>query len=142
MEKIYQPSFLGINLFDGEQNYKPGHEVLTSSSVTSKKSQKGATILTTLELHKSGKSILEIAKIRSLAVSTIEGHLNKLIGKEELTLEEVLTQSEIEQISYQILRDPKASITEIKKQVAPEFSFNKIRMVKSYLDKLEKRMNQ
>ena len=140
MHDLYQPSFMGVNLYDGEINYKPEKTKKLIRKV--KKAKKGSSILVTLELYNEGKSISEISKIRSLAISTVESHTVTLIKKGDLPIEKVLSREEIEQVSYQILKDPDAPITHIKNKVAPEITFNKIRMVKAYLEIIEQKMSE
>jgi ATP-dependent DNA helicase RecQ len=49
-------------------------------TVRTRKEKKNATIEETYALHKNGLPILEIAARRSLALSTIAGHMEQLIG--------------------------------------------------------------
>jgi len=52
----------------------------------SEKKQVGGTYITSLEMYKAGKTVEEIATERSMAVSTITGHLGKYIATGELDI--------------------------------------------------------
>lgn len=61
------------------------------------KKEKGDTYRLTYELYKKGKSIEEIATERSLATSTIAGHLLKYIANGELEMSEFISLKKCEQ---------------------------------------------
>ncbi len=61
------------------------------------KKQKGDTHRATYELYKKGKSIEEIAAERSLATSTIAGHLLKYVATGELEMSEFISLKKCEQ---------------------------------------------
>ncbi len=83
----------------------------------------------TLDLQRQGLSAAEIAKRRGLAVSTIEGHLVKLIESGELTADEVLPAERLEIIGDMIRRKKNAPLGEIRDALGEEYSYNEIRMV-------------
>ncbi|MFN0276052.1 MAG: AAA family ATPase, partial [Chitinophagales bacterium] len=65
------------------QNHPPQKSPAVIPTLTKKekaiKPEKGETYNITLQLYKEGNKILEIAKLRNLATSTIEGHLAKFV---------------------------------------------------------------
>ena len=83
----------------------------------------------TLELFKNGKSPNEIAKIRSLALSTIEGHLAEKITTGEVELSEVLSSEKIGKIEKAIHNDTTITLSELKKDLGDEISYSDIRYV-------------
>lgn len=63
-----------------------------------KKAEKGETYKITLELFEEGKSIAEIAKIRGMALGTIEGHLSRHIASGKIDVTSVVAAEKIEAI--------------------------------------------
>jgi len=92
--------------------------------------EKGATQQMTLTLFKEGKSIEEIAEIRTLAVSTIENHLALFIGM-ELSIEEFLTKEDLEIITPVIqpfLEAENPPFRIIFDKLGGKYSFGQLRM--------------
>jgi hypothetical protein len=85
----------------------------------------------TLELFETGHSIAEIAKLRTLAPSTIEGHLATLIAAGRLKIERVLPTEKIADISSYYSRQANATLTEAKAFFGDKYSFGELRMVAS-----------
>ncbi|MCL2649536.1 MAG: helix-turn-helix domain-containing protein [Candidatus Azobacteroides sp.] len=84
----------------------------------------------TLTLFKEGKSIEEIAEIRTLAVSTIENHLALFIGM-ELSIEEFLTKEDLEIITPVIqpfLEAENPPFRIIFDKLGGKYSFGQLRM--------------
>lgn len=93
-----------------------------------KKKVKGETKTISLELYKSGKSIEEIAQERSLAHSTIEGHLMSFIGT-EFKLTDFVSEEKIGQINTVIDSLEEVSSGAVKAKLGDEFSYAQIRAV-------------
>jgi len=93
--------------------------------------EKGATQQMTLMLFKEGKSIEEIAAMRTLAVSTIEGHLASFIGM-ELSIDQFLKKEELEIIVPVIqpfLNEKNPPFRLIFDNLGEKYTFGQIRMV-------------
>jgi len=83
-------------------------------------------------LYKQGKSIEEIAKERSLALSTIEGHLLPYIKSGDISVNELVSVEKIDKIK-QVLQQSSESqtLTEIKAALGDDYSFAEIRFVRA-----------
>ena len=93
--------------------------------------EKGATRQISLTLFKEGKSIEEIAAVRELAVSTIEGHLSSFIGM-ELSIDQFLKKEDLDVIMPVIqpyLDDKNPPFRLIFDELDGNYSFGQIRMV-------------
>src|SRR5205085_7999554 len=66
----------------------------------------------TLELHKMGKTIDEIAAQRGLVAGTIEGHLAHFIARGELKLLDFVSQEAVTQITQYFAASKSLSLTE------------------------------
>lgn len=98
-----------------------------------KKVSKGDTVLLTYELYKSGLSIDEIAQSRSLKKQTIYSHINELVAKSEINLEDIMSFDRIQPIKDCLNLNAKKTLTEIKDILGDEYSYEEIRLVKTSL---------
>ena len=92
--------------------------------------EKGASQQMTLLLFKEGKSIEEIAAMRTLAVSTIESHLASFIGM-ELSIEQFLKQEDLDAIMPVIqpfLEEKNPPFRLIFDRLGGKYGFGQLRM--------------
>ncbi|MEN8880422.1 MAG: helix-turn-helix domain-containing protein, partial [Polaribacter sp.] len=94
-----------------------------------KKEDKKSTKQITFELFKSGLSIKEIAKERSLTVGTIESHLASFIPSGEVDVLELIELKRYKKIINEIEEVEFKNLTELKEKVDKSFTFMELRMV-------------
>jgi hypothetical protein len=99
------------------------------------KGEKGSSLKETLAFYRAGKNIEEIAKARTLAASTIEGHLALLVKAGELDIHELMNAERLEIILHAI--GGGTSMTLAKQKLGDEFSFGEIRAVLNHLNRLK-----
>lgn len=87
---------------------------------------KGDSKRLTLELFKKGKSIQEIAEERSLAISTIENHLNGFVLTGEVEIEKLVEKHVLEKL-YQVCASGALSASQIKALMGDDAGFFEIR---------------
>jgi len=131
--KQYGYSFLKlINEYCAEHNL--------SSSVNSKqpkkerkektaKEEKEDTKAISYKLHKEGNSIADIARLRNLAVSTIESHLAFYIQRGIISVNELVKTEKLILIEPHLESFESGSIAPIKEKLGDAVSFGEIRMV-------------
>jgi ATP-dependent DNA helicase RecQ len=96
------------------------------------------TYLISLRMLRSGSSIAEIAKSRSLAVSTIEGHLARFISSGEIKLEELVSPEKIQTIRKAFASlNGEAWLAKVKELLGDDYSYGEIRAVAADLERLE-----
>jgi len=95
----------------------------------SKKEVKTDTKEQTFILYQQGKSLEEIAKERSLALSTIEGHLVPYVKGGDIPLEKLVAPPKINRIKEVFQQNPEATFSEIKTILGDEYSYGEIRLV-------------
>jgi hypothetical protein len=95
--------------------------------------EKGSTFETTLNLHKEGKTIQEIADIRGMTYGTIESHLSKFVSRGELPIENVMDMEKVKTIQEYILAQPEAGTSNLKLALGDDYSYGEIRMVYSWM---------
>lgn len=83
----------------------------------------------TLEMHKLGLSTETIASKRSLALSTIEGHLAQAIETGEIAIESVMIKEKIKTIELWLQNNSANSVKAIKDGLGQGFSYGEIKMV-------------
>ena len=77
-------------------------------------------------LYKEGKSIDEIAALRMLSRTTIEGHLTHYISLGKLSLSEFVSGEKVRRIRALL---PATTLTEVKEKLGDDISYGEIRMV-------------
>jgi uncharacterized protein YpbB len=99
---------------------------------------KGETQRVTLQLFRNGKSIQEIASARSLAYSTVEGHLAGFVSTGEVGVLEIVDRFKVDKISHLLNKNSGISASELKQKLGEEYSYGQIRAVMSHCGKLAK----
>ena len=94
-----------------------------------KKEDKKSTKQITFELFKSGLSVKEIAKERSLTAGTIESHLASFIPSGDVDILELIDIKRYKKLINAIENTKFKSLTELKEKVDKSFSFMELRMV-------------
>jgi hypothetical protein len=89
--------------------------------------------LISLQLFKDGKSTIEIAKEREMAVSTIEEHLSHFIENGEIGLEKLMNSEKIALISDWYLHNPMPTLGPAKAELGENVSYSELRLVLKYL---------
>ncbi len=88
-----------------------------------------------LALHREGKSIEEIATVRGLGVSTIEGHIARFIAIGEVLVTELVSNEKIAVIREAIVQHGESGwLSPIKEALGENYSFGEIRAVLAHID--------
>jgi uncharacterized protein YpbB len=96
------------------------------------KEPKGASQETTFDLFIEGKTIEEIAQLRSMAVSTIEGHLAPLVRIGRVRAESLVAPKKLEAILKMIEEFGNERAGFIKTRLGDDFSFHEIRVAMNH----------
>ncbi|MCB0664268.1 MAG: AAA family ATPase [Saprospiraceae bacterium] len=136
IDRLYNATFFGEDIYKGEKKYRKDLSRDTTSK-KKKRSRKGATLEDTLTLYRQGKSIDQIAGIRSLATGTIETHLARLIGQGDLLIDEVMNRERVEKISFYMLNHDDLTLTMLKSKIPFEVDYSDLRMVKEHLSRIK-----
>jgi len=113
-------------------------EVETQSDTKTAKRVKGGSQRESLELFRQGKSASEIAALRNLAISTVEGHLAGFVYTGEIQVGELVEEEKINAI-MKLIDGPTVSASTIKGQLGAEFTFGEIRAVMNYYRLIQER---
>jgi hypothetical protein len=89
----------------------------------------------TFDLFQSGKTVNEIAQLRGMAPSTIEGHLSFYIGTGQLSLERLVQPSKIEIITQYFQKSNDQRLGLAKATLGEDYSYNELRWVLKHLEK-------
>lgn len=91
-----------------------------------------------LELFKSGLSIKEIAKERSLTVGTVENHLANYIPSGEIDVLELITLKRYKKIKQQIVAAGEVKgLSDLKEKVDASFTYVELKMVLMSMESME-----
>ncbi|RYZ21672.1 MAG: hypothetical protein EOO16_12045, partial [Chitinophagaceae bacterium] len=93
------------------------------------KAEKGSTHEITFELFREGKSIDEIATLRNLALSTVEGHLALFVKEGKIQITDVVAADKVEHILKVMNEVGTESLGLIKGRLGDEYTFGEIRAV-------------
>lgn len=86
-------------------------------------------------LYRAGKSVNEIAAVRSLAATTIEGHLSFYIYKGEMDVTELVVPDKIPVIKDAIESYGAEKLAPVKEVLGDDFSYGEIRAVVAWMRK-------
>ncbi|MGG7035881.1 MAG: helix-turn-helix domain-containing protein [Flavobacterium sp.] len=104
-----------------------------ASKKSSKKEPKKSTFEETYELWLQKLSISEIAKIRKLTITTIYGHISKLVEAEKIDISEVFSQDKIEQLSALFKDSENLTLGELKEKSNDSFTWDELKMFRGSL---------
>ena len=131
IEKLYGIIYNGKPVYIADPKYKR-----TKSFSKPKKKAKGETYTITYNLHKKGYTIELIAKERGMAVGTIEGHFQRLIKSQRISIFDVMKPKRVEKALKVADANPDESHTDLIKRVPFKISFGELRWVTTYRDML------
>lgn len=113
------------------QQRRPSH----SQQKKGRKRKKGETYTITYEMLKAGKTIRDVAEERTMAVSTIYGHVAKGIAEGLLELQDVLPPDSVKRLLERVLPLNGKSHKEIYESLNGELSYHEIRVATAHLDR-------
>ncbi|WP_205507949.1 helix-turn-helix domain-containing protein [Longitalea arenae] len=123
-----------------EEN-KRSENIQTIAEAESKpvKAQRGESNRISLQLFKEGKDLREIAAIRNLAPSTIEGHLIPFISTGEIDIKDMVAADKLAVIlqAVEALNGENITLTPLKEKLGDAFSYTEIKAALSYRDWLQ-----
>lgn len=101
---------------------------------------KGETFVHTHNLFLEGKTVQEIAEIRSLAVSTIFVHFIKFVEEGNIAIEQIVSSDRIALICDALQDFTEGTLAPVKEQLGDDFSYGEIRLVKTHIEYWEKKV--
>lgn len=92
------------------------------------KEPKADTKALSLELHKAGKTLTEIARERKMVIGTIEGHLAHYVAKQEISAKDVIGARKLDKILAAIKELKTLQMNPIRAHLGREYSFGEIKI--------------
>ena len=135
--QLYAANFMNEQLYTGEKKITKQLVKQVETTNTSKKKEKGSTYKDTLELHKQGKTIEEIAAMRSMATGTIKSHIAKWILAGEINIKDVMPGDKLEKFETFIKKHVVPDYTAFKNEMS-DYDYNDLRMVMNHLNRQAK----
>jgi uncharacterized protein YpbB len=118
------PSLLDME-DDDDDDYLP---IVKIKKTVKEKKDKKTTYEQTLELLHEGKDVEEIARVRQLSVSTINGHFATLLRAEKIELEDVMDRKRISQLEDLIGEFDGISLGPLKEKLGDDVSYDELRL--------------
>jgi tRNA uridine 5-carbamoylmethylation protein Kti12 len=100
---------------------------------TDNKSIKIDTKKVSFDFFKEGKTVPEIAAIRSLTTGTIEGHLSNFISSGEISVFDIVSKIKVAKIMAYIIQHPNAASSEMKMALGGDISYGELKAVMNHL---------
>lgn len=124
---------------------KYGHEILTTinayctdEGIESNNPQmlpkKNSSPQISFDLYKSGMSLLEIAKERNLASSTIEGHLAVYVASGEIKVTDLMSEEKYLELKRLMETIPFEGFGDLKSKIHDKFTYADLRLVSNALE--------
>lgn len=128
-------------LFDFLQSPRPDTQSAEPDAEEKKakpteKLKKGITQRISLDLYKEHKTIPEIAKLRGLAITTVENHLASFVATGEIELQDLVSPEKIEPILTAIRESGDSLLSPVKEKLGEAFSYLEIKAVKLSMEKV------
>lgn len=131
LERIVKDRFNTLNsTLLIEEGYDTEHIELVVNKKKVKQDKKDTYSLT-LEMFEAGKLINEIAKERQLSLSTIEGHIARLIQQEKIELSAVMEQKRIQEVEDILEGAQGKTLGAIKEELGDSVSYAELRWVQA-----------
>ncbi len=118
-ETLHQSSFYKDRKSTQQENKKKTDKPKKAEQLNTKE--------VSYNLYKDGKTIQEIAKERSFAVTTIEGHLAHYVSEGILNVKDFVQQEKLDEIIHVYQNLETKNLKPIKDELGDEFSYTEIR---------------
>ncbi|PWK27273.1 UvrD-like helicase family protein [Arcicella aurantiaca] len=112
-----------------ETNGIETNNIIRENKPVKKALVKGSTHEMSFNYFKEGKTITEIAEIRNLSASTIEGHLGEFVKKGLLEVSDIMDAQKIKIIREFMLENPDLKGSALKEALGADYSYGEIRLV-------------
>lgn len=136
IKKLYNIEYRGKKIY----TETPQHiQIVSPQKIRSEKKPKaikGETYNITLKMLNEKKSLALIAKERGLAVSTIEGHVGRLIKEQKVSIFDVMKEKKVEKALAVAQANPDLNLSELMAKLPIKLTFGQARWVVNYRDVL------
>jgi ATP-dependent DNA helicase PIF1 len=129
IDRLYNARFMDEKLYTGNRMHSKDKFKDVAGSATRGNKEKGGTFQDTLDLHRQGKKVSEIAAIRGLTEGTVKNHLARLIATGEVDVHEVLPEEMIVQVTGFIEETKIIALGAIRSRLDDKFDYSDIRMI-------------
>ncbi|GLR18477.1 helix-turn-helix domain-containing protein [Portibacter lacus] len=130
LNTLYALDFLGEKIWKGKQISQDDLPPIPSAKKV--KGEKADTFAITLGLYEDGKSVKEIAKLRSMAATTIEGHMARWVEKGKIEITKFVKPARLKKILPFIDKNESKSLTELIKEIPFDTTFGELKLVIAY----------
>lgn len=130
LNNLYGMRLNGASLYTGDNRIvRHAPEIQVKTTAKPGKAPKGESQEITLQLHREGHSIEDIAQMRGITAGTVETHLGHCIATGKLSIDELLTPEQIQEITAAFEKAPEPNLTSVKSLLNESYSFGMLRWV-------------
>ncbi len=129
VNQLYNARFMDEKLYDGEVKFSKDKMKTVATSITSGKKEKGGTYQDTLDLHRKGISLEEIASVRGLTTGTIKSHFAKWILSGDIKVQDVLPAETIQTLEKFLNESSEKTVAAAFRKFGDKYDGNDVRMV-------------
>ncbi|HSC39645.1 MAG TPA: helix-turn-helix domain-containing protein, partial [Chitinophagaceae bacterium] len=122
-----------------QQYFREKPPMVTEKKPARVKPEKGSSHRESLALFREGNDMAAIAKLRNLATSTVAAHLAQFVRSGELDVYEVIPKATADKILPVLKELGGNSLVPAKQQLGDGFSFEEIRIVLNYWQRLQEK---
>lgn len=101
------------------------------TTVEIKPQDKQNTVDITFDLLQQGKTLQEVAEIRNLALSTLYGHIEKLVSLKKVNVFDYVSEQVVEAVKAEL--PGTNSTSELKSKLSADISYNELKIARAYL---------
>jgi hypothetical protein len=133
LQSIYDLSYQDDKIYSSIPKHKK--TIYFDPNKKAPKRVKGATYDLTYKLFKAGQTVADIAKQRSLASSTVESHLGKLLQDEKLTINELMSQERIDKVYPMLVEHIDLELSDMRNKIPFYTSYAELRWLRTWYKK-------
>jgi hypothetical protein len=126
----------GSEIMEIVNDYCSENNLTSTTANAEEKKQKKDTRKVSFELYKEGKTIVQIAEIRQMAESTIEGHLAHFVGTGELEVHQFVGRENFRKILDFFEAHPDALLSEAKNSLDEAITYTELNFVRKHYERL------
>ncbi len=138
MENLYKLKFRKKIIFTKKLKYVRSNKRISKNSKTEKnKIVKGETYKITLDLFEKGNSLEEVAKLRDLKLSTIQGHMTRWIENKTIDILRLMKKKDVKVLEKIIKANEDLTFSELLPKCPRDIGYAELRWVSAYIKMLE-----
>ena len=136
IDKLYTLKYRNKDIYTGENKYRRAGR-LKAPKKLKRGIVKGETQRISLELFEKGNSLVEIAKLRNLKLSTIEGHMSRWIENGTIHINRLMKNSKVKVLEEFMKENEDISLNELMAKSPVKTTYGELRWIRAHIKSRE-----